>query len=121
MQQSNFPNEVFTVSARPGAPGNEAPRVRITKIPARYSTKSAATMNGRRIALEKIGKFSIFAESASYTVVRGYARTSEEAKALGTEMIAWLRNYAEKRLEAYKKMITNLQQEVVVVEEDYRD
>lgn len=121
MQMPNFPNQVFLVTAQPGAPDCGHPKVRIMSIPAKYNAKSVSTLNGRRLKLDQFGKYSTFARSASVMIITGYTQTREEALALADRMCTFMRNETIKEQEKLHNRLLGLRSAAIIEDKEYVD
>lgn len=121
MQQPNFPNEVFLVTAQPGKPDCGHPKVRVMSIPAKYNDKSVSTMNGRRLKLDQFGKYNTFARSASLMIITGYTKTREEAFALADRMCIYMRNETIAESEKLHNRLLGLRSKAIIEEKKYAD
>jgi len=121
MQQPNFPNEVFLVQVHPGKQDCGHPKARITKIPARFTNKSAVTMNGRRLKLEQFGKFNTFARSTKIHIVTGYTRTREDAMKLSEAIVDYIKGEARRDLDNIQNILLGIRFKPLYEELEYVD
>lgn len=121
MQQPNFPNEVFQVHVQPGKQDCGHPKVRITKIPARFTDKSASTLNGRRLKLDQFGKFTTFARSTKIHIVTGYARTRGDALELADTIVRFIAAEAQRDLKNIQNMLLGVRFKPFIEEREYVD
>lgn len=119
MQKPNFTNELYRVTLWPGKDDERSPEASWVAVPARYTGKSVMTANGRRVSLEKLGKFEIIAESHQTTIYRGYVRDKGEIAGMVMQMHQKLQALLWKKLEAIQKQQLGTLQEPIIKERPY--
>lgn len=118
MQKPNFPSAILRVTLTPGR-WDEGPKAIITSIPARFSEKTVATINGRRIAMEKMGKVETVAESYGTMIYRAWCRSQSEALVVIGEMHQKMAASVQKKLESLRNMQASLAKPYRLQEDEY--